>query len=59
MASSVKKSKQVKGLRTKALTSKQAKTVKGGADLLPAVQLKQQESVAVKLRDVSTGLQKV
>lgn len=32
-----KKSKKVKSLSAKGLTSKQAKNVKGGADLLPAV----------------------
>jgi len=37
MATPAKKSKKVKSLGGKALSAKQAKAVKGGADLLPAV----------------------
>jgi hypothetical protein len=51
MASTAKKTKKVKSLRTKALTSGQAKGVRGGADLLPAVNRSGAESaVAVKTR---------
>jgi hypothetical protein len=50
MAKTARKSKKVKSLGAKALTSKQAKIVTGGADLLPAVRQGEQASAEFKLR---------
>ena len=53
MATTAKKAKKVKSLRTKAVTSSQAKGVRGGADLLPAVTRPGAESpVVLKQRGV-------